>query len=145
MPRAYNKVMLRGSFEQYEALAIGICSPGHLLMLDSAGKVKVHNGAGDYAQMIFAIEDSLQGNDIDDAYAVGDLVQYVAPVKGSIVYVRIKNGENIAIGDQLVSNADGTFKEDTGTDKVLGIALDACDLSSSSSVDPSPWTRMRIL
>ena len=151
MPRTYNKVMLKGEFEQYEALASGALYPGHVLIVDSDGKVKPHNVAGGFAEAIFAIEDSLQGNDIEDQYALNARVQYVAPNKGSVVYIMIKDGENIAKGDKLVSAGDGKFQEakaDSSStvmeEHIMGVALDNCDMSSSSGADASGWCRMRV-
>lgn len=120
---------------QMEKVPAAAFYPGHLLEVTSAGKFQKHSGdAGVVAPKIFAIEDENQGKTIDDVYATtGRAVGWI-PQPGDEVYAIVADGENIAIGDKLVSNADGTLKE--GTANVVGMALEAYDLSGSSS-EPS--------
>lgn len=141
-----------GEYVRYEAEASGAVYPGYLLELDSNGKVKAHATAGGVAEMAIAVEDALQGNDIADQYAVGDLVQYNIIRKGDAFWGKIANGEAIAIGDKVVSNGNGLFKEATADssatvveDAVLGIALTACDMSDSSAADPDGWCEIRAI
>ncbi|OQX08805.1 MAG: hypothetical protein BWK76_23115, partial [Desulfobulbaceae bacterium A2] len=71
-----HRIVIKGTGIRYEALANAALTPGHLLYLLSTGKVAVHATAAGNAEKMFAVEDDLQGNDIDDAYSSGDLVQY---------------------------------------------------------------------
>jgi len=88
-----------------------------------------------------AIENKYYSSDnvtagIDDDYADEDVVLVNVPGKGSKVQVRVANGESIAIGDYLVSNGDGDFKERTSEATALLMAVSACDMSDSSAADP---------
>ncbi len=129
-----------------EGLASGGITPGHLLERTStANQVKVHATAGAFAQRHFAIEDEHQGKEIGDAYVTTQRTFFKTFQPGDRVFALIANGENIAIGDKLVSNGDGTLKEadadSSGTifeQDIVGIALSACDMSDSSGADPSP-------
>jgi len=61
----------------YEKVANAAITPGHLLELMSTNKVKVHASlAGVVTSKMFALEDELQGKEIDDAYAADDVVQH---------------------------------------------------------------------
>jgi len=144
---AYNTIAVisEGSVQK-EALASGSITPGHLLEQTTAAAdtVKVHATAGGHAQSAFAVEDDLQGNTIDDAYASGKRVLYKVFRPGDEVYALIANGENISKDDMLMSAGDGTLKETTGDSSgtivephIVGYAREACDMSDSSGADPS--------
>ena len=108
--------------------------PGHLLEITTADKFQKHSGAaGVVAPKIFAVEDENQGKTINDVFATtGRAVGWI-PQPGDEVYAVLADGEDIAIGDKLVSNADGTLKE--GTANVVGMSLEALDLSDSSGAE----------
>jgi hypothetical protein len=127
-----------------EALAAAGITPGMLLERDSNNKFKAHATAGGHAQSLFAVEDDLQSNEITTAYSTGNRVFARVFRPGDEVYALIANGENIAIGDKLVSNGDGYLKKRTedssGTiveEYVVTYALEAVDLSDSSGADPA--------
>lgn len=119
---------------QMEKVPGAIFYPGHLLEITTADKFQKHSGAaGVVAPKIFAIEDENQGKTIDDAFAVtGKAVGWI-PQPGDEVYAVLADGETATIGSKLVSNADGTLK--IGTANVVGMALEALDLSTSSGVE----------
>jgi hypothetical protein len=151
---ANNTIVLRGTKETQEtAIASGTVYPGYLLEPTStADTYKAHAVAGGGGAAVFAIEDELQGNDIDDAYATTKRMQIYFAKPGDVIYVKIVNGANIAIADKLVSNGNGYFKEHTKDSSativeqhVFGYAMDAVDMSGSSGVDPSGWCRMRVI
>lgn len=96
-------------FEEWEAAAA--LTPGHLVELTSANKVQKHSTAGETAIPMFALEDELQGKEISDDYAADDPVQVWIPTRGDRVYALLANNENVAVGDFLVSNGDGTLKK----------------------------------
>jgi hypothetical protein len=134
--------MVKITSEREEAKCSEALSPGHLLQYDSSGYVKKQATAGEQCAVMVAVENSLEGDGVTDAYASGDRVQYVHLKSGEQFLARIKNGEDIAKGDRLVSGASGLFmEEDTDSSSqlsnqsVLAIALEACDMSSSSGGD----------
>lgn len=129
-----------------EKVAAGAITPGFLLELDSAGKVQAHSTAEGTAHKIFAVEDDLQGKEISQAYSTGDVVQVCYADAGDEIYALIADGEDIAIGDYLVSNGDGYLKEASTADSagvlappasVVAVALEALDMSGSTGEDPS--------
>ena len=157
---ALKSVIIKGNGIRKEAVANGSITPGHLLVLESTGKVAVHGTAGGNQNAIFAHEDDLQGNGIDTVYANSVTVQYNAFKKGEEVNALLANGETVVIGDFLESNGDGTLRlhvpqtETIGLDssanlttflplRIVGVAQDALDLSDSSGADPDS-SRIRV-
>lgn len=136
-----NRIHLVGDFRKEEALAAAAISPGDLIEEDSAGKFAVHSTEGGYAQLLFAAEDALQGNTIDDAYAADDLVAANVELSGNETQAYLKAGENVSIGDELISAGDGTLiangSESSGVTvrQVIAHAREAKDLSGSGAVD----------
>ena len=130
-----------------KATAVAI-TPGYLLQLDSvAGQIEAHATAGGNQARMFAIEDALQGKEIGDDYGVSTLVQYHTCRPGDEVYAMLKDGENVARGDYLESNGDGTLRklipysvgndsaDDTVyTNNIVGQALEAVDASLSAII-----------
>ncbi len=147
-----NTIQGRGHFEQYEAEANEVISPGHQIELLSTGKVQKVATAGIECEKIIAVEDAYQGNDISDDYSAGDMVQYRAQKPGNIVYCRLKDGENVAIGAKLAQAGGGEVKamvaDSSGQvteEKLMYIALEAVNLSSSSGADPSNLIKCRVV
>lgn len=141
-------IVLKGCGIRKERMAAAAITPGHLVELTSANKVQAHGTAGGAAQTAFAVEDDLQGKTISDAYATGDQVQYNVMVSGEEVNAVISDGENISIGDKLVSAGDGTLKavtSETADESAVAIALEDVDMSGSSAADPSARCAVEIL
>lgn len=135
-----NTIVLKGLGTRKERQAVAAITPGHLVELTSANKVQAHGTAGGFAQKAFAVEDDLQGNTITDAYATDARVQYNVMLPGDEINALIADGEDISIGDKLVSNGDGTLKavtSETTDESTVGIALEAVDMSGSSAADPT--------
>ena len=140
-------------FEELEANAA--ITPGHLVELMSTEKIRVHATSAGNALPMFALEDELQGNGIDDDYAAEDQVRVWIPGRGDIVYALLANGETAVIGSFLESNADGTLKvytADLASDdvtiyplQIVGQAIEAVDMSGSSGVDPDGRIKVRIV
>jgi len=133
-----NTIMLdRDGYRREEALATAaVVKPGYLLEKTSAGKVKAHATAAGWSQRLVAIEDDLQGKTVSDAYSASALIQYAVVSPGTLCQLMLKSGQNISIGDKLVSNGDGTLKAATGTDKeITAWAEEAVDLSGSGAED----------
>ena len=136
--------------EQYKAESA--ITPGHLLELTSSDTVQPHSVAGGNQLAMFALEDEMQGNEIDDDYSTDDPVQVWVAVRGSIVNCLLANGENASIGDYLESAGDGTLQvygpDSTGIyfpNQIVGQAVDAVNMSDSSGVDPDGRIQVRII
>lgn len=129
--------------EEYAAAAEII--PGMLIELASASTVQAHSNAGQTAEKMFALEDELQGNGIDDAYSTGDQVQCWIAGRGDQVYAILADGQNVSAGDFLESDGNGYLQgadveiasSATYPDSVVAVALEAVDLSGSSGEESS--------
>jgi hypothetical protein len=123
-----------------ERLAVAAITPGHLVELTSANKVQKHaTASGNATPKMFALEDELQGKEIDDAYSTDNPVQVWVCQPGEVVYALLKNGETATVGMPLESAGDGTLQpyvaDSTGVyypNQIVGIAFEALDLSGSS-------------
>lgn len=131
--------------EEYDASATII--PGELLEMDTNGDVKPHATAGgNIGPVMFALEDELQGDEIDDTYASGDPVQVWIPGRGDEVYAILADGQNASIGDFLESAGTGALAVHSAdisdapnlTNQIVGIALEAVDRSGSTEDSSSP-------
>jgi len=128
-------------------------TPGMLLTLAADGDVDLNSDAGAPCEKLFALEDELQGRTIDTDYDAADPVQCWSTVPGEEVLAWLANGEDVSIGDRLVSNGDGQLKAYTEAasaavvveEYVIGIALEAVDMSGSSGVDPTGRIKVRIV
>lgn len=134
---SYNTIKVKKYSDiQEEFIAAGTIYPGMLVEMDSDGKVVAHNSAAARHMAMVAIENELEGQDIDTAYASGDPVQVWFPQRGDMAYMVLSNGENVAKGDGLESNGDGYLQKLTSGYQV-GIAEEALDLSGSSGEESS--------
>jgi len=143
MPETPKRIHLLGDGRHEEAVAAGVIRPGDLIKLNSDGEVVVHASAGGYAEHLFALEDALQGRTIDHAYADDEVVSHVVAETGDVIYAYLSWGENVAKGDLLTSNGDGSLKKVTGSDKPIAVSLDTLNLSDSESADER--LRVRII
>jgi hypothetical protein len=139
-------ITLRGSdeLEYRSAPASGEVRPGHLLE-KSGQNVQVHSTAGAKTAPLIAIERRSVGMVADDpdgehdTYSDSESVLYVVPDSGYQFYGLLAGGETVAVGDQLVSAGDGTFRllnsGNTGEshEDVIAEAAEAVDNSGSSS------------
>src|SRR3990170_5430115 len=120
-----------------ELLAGGTLYPGMLLLHGSNNTVVAHNdGAPANCIPMFALEDALQGKDIDDAYASGDPVRVWIPGRGDEVYAIAEDGHNYTIGTFVESNGSGYMQPFT-SGKAVGYVCEAIDLSGSSGEEES--------
>lgn len=131
-----NTIMLTSNFRLEEHLASAALTPGHLIELISTNKVRKHATAKGFAEVMFALEDALQGRPISTAYAADELVQCGIAGRGAIVQAWLEPGNNYAIGDKLQSAGDGTLQENSGTAdlQTIAVLLEAVDLSASGAV-----------
>ena len=125
---------------QEEYIADAAITPGHLVKLDSDGKVTVFSTAAGMVLPMFALEDEHRGRTINDAYAQGDRVQCWIPSRGDVVYAILDKGQNVGIGDMLEPHDDGSLQKlTTGTSAsdggaIVGVALEALNLTASTAV-----------
>lgn len=129
---------------EFTATAVAI-TPGFFLELTSDGYVQAHSTEGGPVLPMVALEDELQGKGITDNYAVSAKIQVWTAVRGEEVYALLADGEDVAIGDFLISDGNGRLKKYDGTtasdvefpQSIVAVALEAVDMSGSSGADPS--------
>ena len=147
---AKTRVHSKGDYRQEEAIAgaAGIY-PGMLLKLNASGEVVVHSTEGGRAEKAFAAEDALQGGTVSTVYTNGSVVTYILPVPGAVINALIEDGQDIAIGDELISAGNGKLKDATDLEsgetlsEVIAIAEEACDLTVSNSSDTLSAVRIK--
>lgn len=154
---AYNTIKVKKYLDIIEEFTANAeIFPGMLVEEMSTGKLRAHATSQGNVLPMFALEDELQGNDIDDAYAADDKVQVWIPNRGEQVYAILADGQNVAIGDFLESNGVGYLQKhvpdveswESGSKQephsitnysnvIVGTALEALDLSDSSGAESS--------
>lgn len=136
MANTRNTIVLKGRLDRRYEEAVagnGNIKPGYQIYLRSDGKVVPYDVAGGDGLVAIAVEDALQGKTILDTYANNSIVRFHLPVKGDMVYVQLKQGQNIITGRVLTPNGDGTFKgaASGGTDKAVLMAAEAVNAASA--------------
>ena len=106
-----NTIILKGDPLRKEARAAEALTPGHLIEFDASGDLQKHATEGGDAQPRFAVEEEFIGNDIDDAYADGDQVQFVVARQGDEIYAWLTTSQTIKKGDPLESNGAGLLQK----------------------------------
>jgi hypothetical protein len=143
--------------KELEATAAAIL-PGMILERTStANRVQAQSTSGGNATPMVALEDSLKGNGIDDAYlaTAGTPVQVWYPRRGDEGHCILVDGQNVSIGDYLECDGTGRLQVHTAdvdashdsddadaattiyTSQIVAIALEAKDLSDSSGAEDS--------
>ena len=129
-----------------EALAgeAGI-GPGDLLEYSiSVGTVLRHNTAqGVVAPKMVAVEKWWNDDDsnyaIDVDYANGDVLRYIVPLPGDVLYMWLASGENASALAYLVSDGDGALQVEAAIDatdiihSLVGIAAEAVNATAAIS------------
>lgn len=118
---AYNTITIDSNQPTKEGIASGSIYPGMLLERTStADTVKAHSLDQQkvHANLV-AVEDSLQGNDIDDVYATTKRIFFKAFLPGDVVYAYIAAGQNVSIGDKLVSNGSGYLEKESNDSSAI--------------------------
>lgn len=144
--KSYNDVII-------ERDANATITPGMLIELMSTNKVRAHASEGQNMVPMIALENALEGEDINDNYAANDKVQIWIPTRGDEAYMILEDGENVVIGDLLESNGAGYLQKhvadvesfesaEPGSITVYPnqtklMALEAKDLSGSSGEEES--------
>lgn len=136
--------------EEFKAAAE--ITPGMLVEVTANDTVQAHSDQGGNVLTMIAVEDSLQGKLISDVYEAESRVQVWVPTRGDIANMLLANGETVVIGDQLVSDGNGRVMKlptssagtlDT-TQAVVGVAVEAVDMSDSDAADPDGRILVRI-
>ena len=135
------RIHRKGDFRHEEALtgAAGL-KPGMLVKLKSDGTLKALDIQGGFAERAVLTEDALQGKTVSDAYDNGAVASYALFAPGSEFNGLLKSGQNVNIGDLLVSSDDGKFvalTESASTkdvEKVMAVAVEAIDASSGDKL-----------
>jgi len=151
---AYKTITIVGTpnRKEFTATAVAI-TPGFLVELATAGTVQAHSSGGATAAGMFAIEDENQGKEIADNYAVSALIQVAIYKPGDEVYALLADGETAVINSFLESNGDGYLRVvdadasagEIAVHSIVGIALEAVDMSGSAGVDPAQRIRIMII
>jgi len=130
-----NTVKIKDYLSVQEEHTVGTAfTPGMLLEFDTNFNLKPHSvAAGPFGGM-FALEDELQGGGIDTQYEVGNVAQVWIPTRGDMVYAFLAPGQNVVVGDFLVSAGDGTLEKynPSAGGTIVAQAMEAVDLTSSS-------------
>jgi hypothetical protein len=124
-----------------EEPALAAITPGHLLTLSATGVTPNVTAASKMAAL-FALERDEMGNDIDDAYAIGDYVKVGHFAPGMRVYALLASGQNITKGAYLTGNTTaGLLIASADDDDIVCQALESVDASGSA---PVAGTRIRV-
>jgi len=108
-----------------------IFKPGHLLNFSGSDLVKNTGNAANVARA-FALERDEFGNDIDSAYAVGDVVKVGVFHGGQRVLAFTPSGQNLAKGARLEADNGGRLVV-FSSGAVLGRVLEAANNSAGPS------------
>jgi len=125
-------IPLIGSGTGSEAVAAAAIYPGQLVELTSAGTVQKQATALADVERAVAVEDSMQGNGIADAYAAVDRVMYRTFKRGDVVLLILKDGEIVAIGGAVEAATGGEVQAYTSGAKLFE-AIEANDASDSAT------------
>ena len=139
---AYKRIQLDGTgFVLDEAVAAAAINPGNIVEKTSAGYYQKHSTEAGFGQVAVAVEDALQGNTVDDAYAAADLVQVHILSRGIRFQALLASGNKVVIGDGLVSDGAGRLEtvavaeSDSTVKQILAYAEEASDQSDSDGAD----------
>lgn len=105
-----------------EGTAGAAITPGMAIELQADGKWDpvVSSQAEALKDSSFTIADKNkgEGETVATAYALNDVVYMYHPVKGEVLNVLVKSGENIAVGDRgcVEGGSSGLFVEKAGTE-----------------------------
>lgn len=137
-----NRVHSKGSARHEEAVA-GVAGmlPGMLAKLNSSGQIVKHTTEGGALgdETLVVEENALFGDNPDTAYTVDTQANYLIPQKGSVVNMLLEDGQNLSIGEKVMSAGNGLIKATDDIESgetlahVIGVAEEARDLTGSNS------------
>lgn len=106
-------IAISGSHHRKEGVTDETVTPGHLLEYGGSNDLQKHSTASGNAGRMFALENDLVGDGIDDDYASGETVQFCIAKPGAKIYAWLAYGEDVSVDDYLESAGDGTLQEHT--------------------------------
>lgn len=129
-----NTIVLIGQLHDNheERRCASIVKPGYLMDTNADGKVIPAATYGAKGELYVAKEDYLQGKTINDAYAVGDLVFIHKAKSGNKIALVLAAGQNVAKGDQLISNGDGTVVKYT-SDSLANVTAQSAAVTNTTT------------
>lgn len=95
-----------GSGTLYCGMAVELTSTADTVQAHSTDRGRVNGN-------LIVTENTLEGEGITDTYATGEQVRVTSFLTGDEAYLYIASGQNIAIGDKLVSNGSGYFEKES--------------------------------
>lgn len=116
-------------------------TPGHFVEFNANDRLQKHSTSGGYAARTIALETDYQGGSVTTAYISGDRVVYADCAPGMIVWAHLASGQNVARGDNLMSNGAGALTARTSTN--IGIAQADEDANASSGIAAGGTLRFR--
>lgn len=136
-------ILKRYNNVQFEAIAAEEITPGSLVEVTSAGKVKNHATAQGNAIPYFVMEDAILGKTINDKVAKDDLARVMVAGRGDEVNAILDTSQTIVVGDLLASAGDGTLKKFTAIEcasegavttplQAVAVALEAVTTTSAT-------------
>ena len=119
-----------------EALMAASIKPGSLVMLDSAGKLAVHNVAGGAGVALALQHNYIGGGDIRDSVPAGDTGAAIMCEDDVDYHMLVKAGEVLLENEGLVSAGDGTLARATtpATYKVLFYSREKITLGAEAQL-----------
>lgn len=93
---------------------------------------KLHSVAGGDCKT-FALNQSMINKGMDDAYAVGDLVEAAIGAGGTTFWGRIATGQNITNGQKLESAGNGTLRA-LAAGIAVALALESMDATGGAKM-----------
>ena len=136
---AYNfKIIgIKGDWLREEADAAGTITPGMLIEDDGTGSFQAHSTAAGTARKLFALENDLIGDTIDDDYSSGDHVIAALFQPGAEAFALLATGNNVSVGDGLVSDGNGALQAATttgGEETIVAFAAESINNTTGSNV-----------
>lgn len=141
-----NTVILRG--DQYttrEDRCNQALTPGHLLEFAANDRIQKHSTSGGRCAALFALEADYIGTGVTTAYVSGDRVPYADCGGGVLVWAHLASGQNVARGDYLSSNGDGTLRSYTGSAAHVAQADEDADATVSGTGTAGIRFRARVV
>lgn len=136
-----NSILLKGHYLRKEGKATVAVKPGMLIQWDTvytSVKPTVALAGIAATRKAFALENDLVGQGITDQYDINDTVQYGIFQRGAEIQALLQTGNNVAVGDPLVSAGAGNLKKGGTTtlgaddEEIVGYAAEALNNASGS-------------
>lgn len=141
-----NTIILRGdNFTSREDFSNVAITPGQLLGFATNDRLVPHASAGGPSGRIFALELGYVGDTVTTASASGDRIPYADCSTGTIVWAHLASGENVAKGQNLMSNGAGYLKAHTNLSYAVAQADEDADASTGIAAGGSLRFRARVI